>query len=111
MPCLIELGEKSKEIHKKIGEKIAEVCGLAIIVTKDRFKEIKEKAGDKAIFLENPKEILEKIKDFSGKDDVILLEGRIPKETRQFLITKINSTFFAIAKNRELLRKRKIKER
>jgi UDP-N-acetylmuramoyl-tripeptide--D-alanyl-D-alanine ligase len=86
MPCLIELGEKSKEIHKKIGEKIAEVCDLAVITTKDRFKEIKEEAGDKAIFLENPKEIFEKIKDFSGKDDVILLEGRIPKEIHQFLI-------------------------
>jgi UDP-N-acetylmuramoyl-tripeptide--D-alanyl-D-alanine ligase len=86
MPCLIELGEKSKEIHKKIGEKIAEVCDLAVITTKDRFKEIKEKAEDKAIFLENPKEIFEKIKDFSGKDDVILLEGRIPKEIHQFLI-------------------------
>jgi UDP-N-acetylmuramoyl-tripeptide--D-alanyl-D-alanine ligase len=85
MPCLIELGEKSKEIHKKIGEKIAEVCDLAIIVTKDRFKEIKEKAGDKAIFLENPKEIFEKIKSFCKKGDVVLLEGRIPKEVIKLL--------------------------
>ena len=42
MPCLIELGKASKEVHRRIGKKIAEVCDLAIITTKDRFKEIKE---------------------------------------------------------------------
>jgi len=86
MPCLIELGKKSKEIHKKIGKKIYEVCDLAIIVTKDRFKEIKEGAKEKAIFLKDSKKIFERIKEFSGKDDIILLEGRIPREILQFLI-------------------------
>jgi UDP-N-acetylmuramoyl-tripeptide--D-alanyl-D-alanine ligase len=80
MPCLIELGPASKEIHKKIGKKIYEVCDLAIIVTKDRFKEIKEEAREKAIFTENPREIHEKIKQFNGENDIILLEGRLPKE-------------------------------
>lgn len=79
MPCLIELGKASKEIHKRIGKKIGEVCDLAIIVTKDYFKEIKEGAGEKAIFLENPKEIFEKIRKFSQPEDIILLEGRLPK--------------------------------
>jgi UDP-N-acetylmuramoyl-tripeptide--D-alanyl-D-alanine ligase len=80
MPCLIELGPASKEIHKKIGEKIYEICDLAIIVTKDRFKEIKEGAKEKAIFLENPREIYEKIKQFNGENDIILFEGRLPRE-------------------------------
>jgi UDP-N-acetylmuramoyl-tripeptide--D-alanyl-D-alanine ligase len=80
MPCLIELGPASKEIHKKIGEKIYEVCDLAIIVTRDRFKEIKEGAKEKAIFLENVKGIYEKIKQFTGESDIILLEGRLPRE-------------------------------
>jgi UDP-N-acetylmuramoyl-tripeptide--D-alanyl-D-alanine ligase len=80
MPCLIELSSASKEIHKKIGKKIYEVCDLAIIVTKDRFKEIKEGAKEKAIFLENPKGIYEKIKQFKGENDIILFEGRLPKE-------------------------------
>jgi UDP-N-acetylmuramyl pentapeptide synthase len=53
---------------------------LAIIVTKDRFKEIKEEAKEKAIFLENPKEIYEKIKQFNRESDIILLEGRLSKE-------------------------------
>ena len=80
MPCLIELGKASKEVHERIGRKIAEVCDLAIITTKDRFKEIKEGAGDKAIFLENPKEIFEKIKSFCKEGDLVLLESRVPSQ-------------------------------
>ena len=78
MPCLIELGEASESVHRRIGKKIGEVCDLAIITTKDRFKEIAEGAGDKAIFLENSKEIFEKIRDFCREGDVILLESRMP---------------------------------
>lgn len=80
MPSLIELGRSSKEIHQKIGRKIAEVCSLAIITTKDHFKEIKDQAPN-ALFIENPEEIAEKIKDF----DIVLLEGRVPKELCQLL--------------------------
>ncbi len=90
MPCLIELGKASKEIHSKIGEKIAEVCDLAIIATEGRFKNIKQgvikKGGMKnenVLFIENPKKIDNKIKSFLEKDlsiepknDIILLEGR-----------------------------------
>ncbi len=78
MPCLIELGKVSKEVHRRIGNKIGEVCDLAIITTKDRFKEIKEGAGEKAVFMENPKEILEKIKSFCKEGDAVLLESRVP---------------------------------
>jgi len=79
-PCLIELGEASGRIHRKIGEKIKEVCDLAIITTKDRFKEIKEGAGEKAILVENAKEIFQKLKEFCGKGDTVLLESRVPAE-------------------------------
>ncbi len=78
MPCLIELGKASKEIHKRIGMKIAEVCDLAIITTKDYFKKIKQEAPS-TLLLEKPKEIIEKIKEFSGPEDIVLLEGRMPK--------------------------------
>jgi len=85
MPCLIELGKASKEVHKRIGKKIAEVCDLAIITTKDRFKEMKEGVGEKAIFLENPEEIFEKLKTFCQPGDVILLESRVPDKLIQKL--------------------------
>ncbi len=91
MSCLIELGKASKEIHQKIGWKIAEACDLAIITTKDRFKEIKKGALEKGmnekniLFSENGKEIFEKIESFLEENNVILLEGRLPSEVIQQL--------------------------
>lgn len=91
MPCLIELGKSSKEVHKRIGQKIGKVCDLAIITTKDRFEEIKGgamKSGmpeENILFLENPKEIFERIKTFCEPGDVILLESRVPKEVIELL--------------------------
>jgi len=79
MPCLIELGESSKEVHKKIGEKINEVCDLAVITTKDHFAEIREKT-EKAVFIDNPQEIIKRLEGFKNPEDVILLEGRVPKQ-------------------------------
>lgn len=86
MPCLIELGSSAIEVHKRIGQKIGEVCDLSIITTKDRFKEIKEGAPD-ALFIENPKEIFKKIKSFCKPDDVVLLESRVPRELIKQLTT------------------------
>lgn len=86
MPCLIELGRASKKVHKRIGNKIGEVCDLAIITTKDRFKEIKEGAIENGmlekniLFIEDSKEIFEKVRSFSKIEDVILLESRVPKQ-------------------------------
>jgi len=112
MPCLIELGKVSKEVHKRIGQKIGEVCDLAIITTKERFKEIKDGASEKGmkdenvLFLENPKEIFKKIKSFCRESaeasphlsprsasprsvgDVVLLESRVPKELVDELISR-----------------------
>ncbi|MDO8601407.1 MAG: Mur ligase family protein [bacterium] len=80
MPCLIELGSASKDVHRRIGQKISEVCDLAIITTEDRFKEIHETAGDKAIFIESPIKIFERIKSFAREGDVVLLESRVPNK-------------------------------
>ena len=89
MPCLIELGPTAKEIHQKVGKKIGETCDLAIIITKDWFEEIKKTAiitgidridPENIVFLENSKEILEKIKPYCQPESVILLEGRLPQK-------------------------------
>jgi len=91
MPCLIELGQVSKEVHKRIGQKIGEVCYLAIITTKERFRDIGEGAvekgmpGENILYTENSKEIFKKIKNFSQPDDIILLEGRVPSELKNLL--------------------------
>jgi len=92
MPCLIELGQSSKEIHKIIGEKIGEICDLAIITTKDKYKEIRESAigtgmTEIDIFcLEDSKEIFDKIKAFCKTGDNILLESRVPQKLIEMLI-------------------------
>ena len=91
MPCLIELGKATKEVHKRIGKKIGEICNLAIITTKEQFQRIKEGAieigmrEDDILFLENPREIFEKIKNFNQLEDIILLEGRLSKELLEIL--------------------------
>ena len=84
MPCLIELGKKSAEAHKKIGEKIGKTCNLAIVTTQERFNDIKIGAiefGMKEkdiIFCENPDDIYSIITLFCEKGDAVLLEGRVP---------------------------------
>jgi len=95
MPCLIELGKASKKIHRGIGENIGRICDLAIVTTEDRFKNIKKgwqktaKDSSEIIFEDNPKTILEKIETFirenKNPENVVLLEGRIPKEVIKVL--------------------------
>ncbi|MBI2098511.1 MAG: UDP-N-acetylmuramoyl-tripeptide--D-alanyl-D-alanine ligase [Candidatus Wildermuthbacteria bacterium] len=78
MPCLIELGPAATEAHRRIGQKIAEVCDLAIITTKEHFKDIQEGVGgsEKVVYMDSAQGILEKIKG----SNAILLEGG--KESR-----------------------------
>ena len=91
MPCLIELGSKSKEIHRQIGKKIAEVCDLAIITTKDRFDDIKSGAieysmpADKILLCDKPADIVNIITTFCKEGDAVLLEGRVPGELIRLL--------------------------
>jgi len=92
MPCLIELGSASKEIHYEIGKRIGEVCDLAIITTQDRFKEIRKGVlegkvkSENILFLEDSRRIFEKIKPFLKEGNVILLESRVPEKLINFLL-------------------------
>ncbi|MBM4177527.1 UDP-N-acetylmuramoyl-tripeptide--D-alanyl-D-alanine ligase, partial [Candidatus Gribaldobacteria bacterium] len=67
MPCLIELGKTAKQSHQEIGKKISQVCDLAVITTKDYFKDLKKgidlNKGNKTqiIFEQNPLKIRQKI--------------------------------------------------
>ncbi|MBI1866550.1 MAG: hypothetical protein HYS02_02160 [Candidatus Staskawiczbacteria bacterium] len=86
MPCLIELGEKSSEIHEKIGKKIGQICDFAIITSSEMFQEIKKGAVDggmkekNIVFCEKPEEILTRISIFLTNGDAVLLEGRVPEK-------------------------------
>lgn len=93
MPCLIELGSVSKKIHQEIGRAIGQVCDLAIITTKDRFKEIKQGAiesgmkEESVLFLEKPIGIYKKIESYLAPENVILLESRVPETLIRQLAT------------------------
>ena len=86
MPCLIELGKKSAEIHKKLGQKIGKICDVAIITTKENFGNIKEGAiyaGMKEkdiVFCDNPEDIYSIITLRAAAGDAVLLEGRVPQK-------------------------------
>lgn len=92
MPCLIELGKTAPEVHRRIGTKIGQTCGLAIITSKEHFKEIKTAAMKKGmkeeniLFMGDPLEILRRIKRFIKPGDVLLLESRLPKQLINMLI-------------------------
>ena len=76
MPCLIELGKDSKAVHEEIGKKISEVCDLAIVTSKECLRPM----GGKAVFINNPLKIYEKIARELSLGDVVLLEGRVPEK-------------------------------
>ncbi len=92
MPCLIELGEKSSEIHEKIGRKIGKVCDLVIITSKDKFKEIEKgfnetkQEGVRCLLCDNPRDICSTITLFCKTGDTVLLEGRVPVKLISLLL-------------------------
>lgn len=85
MPCLIELGKTASVVHQRIGAKIAKVCNLAIITTKECYNDIKKSAMENGmkeeniLFMEESPEILRRIKKYGRPGDVVLLESRVPE--------------------------------
>ncbi|HCM37008.1 MAG: hypothetical protein A3J30_02220 [Candidatus Wildermuthbacteria bacterium RIFCSPLOWO2_02_FULL_47_9c] len=93
MPCLIELGKASQEAHRKIGEKIAQVCDLAIITTGECLASVKEGAAgqsDKIFYMGNAQYIFDKIKEIVEERGAILLEGGKESRTQLQLLALLN---------------------
>jgi UDP-N-acetylmuramoyl-tripeptide--D-alanyl-D-alanine ligase len=84
MPCLIELGKKSPDIHEKLGQRIGKICDMAIVTTRENFESLKKGAiysgmdRKNIVFCENPDDIYSMITLFSKSGDAVLLEGRVP---------------------------------
>lgn len=90
---LIELGKEAKKVHLEIAKRIGEVCGLAVILRKDYFKDMKKeavKAGireENFVLLKKPEEMFKKIMDFSYyQQGTILLESRVPEELKKMFL-------------------------
>ncbi|MBI5755115.1 hypothetical protein HZA41_02770 [Candidatus Peregrinibacteria bacterium] len=86
MRSMIELGEKTEEAHRKVGEVAGKILDLAIFTTPDGFEAFRQGAVSAGMRPENilqinaPKEIMGKVLKYVSEDDVILLENRIPKQ-------------------------------
>jgi len=77
---MLELGEKSSELHQKIGAEIANFADELVIITKDSEEDLKKGAGEKikTISCFNADELLKYIQQFKTTKSIILLENRIP---------------------------------
>ncbi|MCK9393667.1 MAG: UDP-N-acetylmuramoyl-tripeptide--D-alanyl-D-alanine ligase [Candidatus Paceibacterota bacterium] len=81
MPCIIELGADGPKTHYEIGRQIAKSCDVAIITTKDYFKDIKKGAQAECmkdyniICIEDPKKVFD-IANQRIDGGILLLEGR-----------------------------------
>lgn len=69
---------------------------MAIITTKDYFKEINlgSYGMTEILYTENPRKIFEKIKRFNDPEDVILLQSRVPKELIDLLTSPVRNKNF-----------------
>ncbi|MFA5210956.1 MAG: UDP-N-acetylmuramoyl-tripeptide--D-alanyl-D-alanine ligase [Patescibacteria group bacterium] len=79
---MLELGEKSEELHEAIGGEIAYMADELVISTSDFIKPLKKGVGNKyhteiKILLVH-KDLLDYIKSLKNKEVVILLENRMP---------------------------------
>lgn len=77
-PGMIELGKAGAKIHRLIGKKIASVADWVIVTKRDLAEEMK-KGGAKVVVEEKPRRILAILKKEVKKNDIVLLEGRLPR--------------------------------
>ncbi len=65
---LIELGKYTSEIHRKIGEKAAEICDFIIVTNKNFYDDLKRGVKNKKISHGNIPQITEGVILFQGKE-------------------------------------------
>lgn len=88
-PGIIELGQESKKIHKKLGARLAKIADKIYLTSSDFQEFIKlgmGKNSHKLVLEKNIDLIIDALKGEVGKKDVVLLEGRIPEALRQKLL-------------------------
>lgn len=81
---MLELGEKSDELHEQIGEEIAFCADELIVITPDFIEPLKRGIGQKyqtkVTLIDEPQKLLETVQEFAKTDCVILIENRLPIE-------------------------------
>jgi UDP-N-acetylmuramoyl-tripeptide--D-alanyl-D-alanine ligase len=91
---MLELGERSNELHEKVGGEIAFVADELIIITPDFGEYLRRGVGTKyntEVYDKfNPQDLLEYVKKLKNTDTVVLLENRIPELVTQELKSQKN---------------------
>lgn len=86
---MLELGERSDEIHKQIAEDIEFVADELVVITKDFVEPLRSPLNEKYrtnfVLKDNPTELLKYVKELRDTNCVILLENRVPTTVRQEL--------------------------
>lgn len=89
---MLELGERSKEIHENIGEEISFIADELVIITPDFAKFLKagtlEKYKINVLEKFERQELLDYVKSLKNTNCVILLENRIPSNVMDELKNK-----------------------
>ncbi len=86
---MLELGERSDEIHRQIAEDIEFVADELVVITKDFVEPLRSPLNEKYrtnfVLKDNPTELLKYVKELRDTNCVILLENRVPTTVRQEL--------------------------
>ena len=86
-PGIIELGEESGNVHKKIGQLLARFADYIVLTSDDFIDEIREGMGNsrnKLVLIKDSNQIKRLLSENDEKY-AILLEGRIPLKVYQVL--------------------------
>ena len=83
---IIELGKESYQVHKNISKILNKVSDVTLLRNKDFEKPLKEEMDDKGkiILIRDSNEIIKYFKKYVKKDDVVLLEGKLPLVSKYF---------------------------
>lgn len=86
---MIELAEKSEELHEMVAGDISFVANELIVTKKEAYtwfkKGIVEKYNIKAKLIEDPEKLLPIIKNYCKQDVIILLENRMHANIQEFI--------------------------
>ncbi len=90
-PGIIELGDKSKGIHKMIGQQIENKTDYAIITNYEPYKYLRSgylKDKERITVIENEAKLLDAVEKLIENGTVLLIEGRISSKVYDFIVRR-----------------------
>lgn len=88
---LIELGANAGTQHEVIGKSLVNIVSKVIYTSQDYAPDVKrgmEPMPDKFILELHPQKLISRINTYLNDNSVILLEGRVPRQLREYLAKK-----------------------